>query len=337
MGTVTDPSEPGALSAPAVELVPATATAADVGTGPGTAAGGGTGGGRGRSRGRSVDESGPVALGELLGLTVDAQAGPGRFVAARHLRNTRGTLWGGCGLAAAIEVVRRRGGRECLWAQTHFLGPVQAGEAVELALEPYGGLSQAVVRATVDGRVVFVTTGTFGRRSQDVTRFAPAADWAPPPSQCPPRTFPDWLTFDRGGVMSLVEQRWARPQRTTLDGTPGRGRSALWLRMRTPGPSGRVLADAELTASALAVLGDFAPVALIEALGDITYGTSLDNHLRVVAVPSGEWILLDVRVEAVVRNVAQLRASMYDHTGALVATVGQSTLVHRVRPARSTS
>ncbi|MCM3887479.1 acyl-CoA thioesterase domain-containing protein [Frankia sp. R82] len=326
---MTDPSEPGAVFSPVAPPAagPAQATR-PMSTGLDS---------QPRPRTPPGGDPVPTAVGELLALTVDPSARHGRFVAARHLRNTRGTLWGGFGLAAAVELVRRCGGRECLWAQTHFLGPVQAGETVDLTLEPYSGLSQAVVRATVNDRVVFVTTGSFGRPSGAVTRFAPAADWAPPPLDCPLRTFPDWLTFDRGGVMSLVEQRWARPQRTTLDGTPGHGRSALWLRMRTPGPSGRVLAGAELTAPVLAVLGDFAPVGLIEALGDITYGTSLDNQLRVVAAPSGEWILLDVRVEAVVRHVAQLRAEVYDATGALVATVGQSTLVHRVRPTQPTA
>ncbi|MCL9758954.1 thioesterase family protein [Frankia sp. AiPa1] len=279
----------------------------------------------------------PSEHGILSSLEVDPGQRRGRFVAARHLLNTKGTLWGGCGLAAAIDLVRACGGRECLWAQTHFLAPVQCGETVELAIEPYGGLSQAVVRATARGRVVFVATGTFGRPSGAITRFAPPADWAPRPADCPLRTYPDWLTFDRDGVLCLVEQRWARPQRSTLDGTPGVGRSALWLRLRRPGPSGQagqVLAGPALTASALAVLADFAPVGLIEAVGDMTYGTSLDNHLRLIAVPAGEWILLDVQVEAVVRNVAQMRAHMYDEGGALVATVSQSTLVHRVRPPR---
>ncbi|CAJ63040.1 hypothetical protein; putative Thioesterase domains [Frankia alni ACN14a] len=260
----------------------------------------------------------------MLGLTVDPGELRGSFVADTHLLNTRGTLWGGCGLAAAIAFVQACGGRDCVWAHTQFLSPVRAGEEVELSVDPgTGGLSQAVVRATAAGRLVFLAGGTFSRVSGVVSRFGPAGDWAPDPDGCPPREYPTWLEFPRDGVISLVEQRWARPARTDLDGRPGGGSSALWLRLRPRLP---------LDAAVLALLGDFAPVGLIEATGDMAAGTSLDNSLRIVSPPVGEWVLLDVRVEAIVRNVAQVRGRMYDRAGALVATVSQTTLVHRVRP-----
>ncbi len=264
-----------------------------------------------------------TSVADLLGLTVGAEDRRGAFVAAPHLLNSRGTLWGGCGLAAAIAFTQARGARECVWAQAQFVGPVLAGATVRLRVDADGGLTQGAVQATVDGRTVFRAGGTFGRATGSVTRFAPSGSWAPDPLDCPPREYPDWLTFPRDGVLSLVEQRWARPPRTVLDGTPGTGRSALWLRLVPPLP---------LTGAALALLADFTPVGLIEAIGDMSMGTSLDNQLRVIAVPVGEWILLDVRVEAIVRNVAQLRARMYDTSGALVATAGQAALVHRVRP-----
>ncbi|WP_261567700.1 acyl-CoA thioesterase [Frankia gtarii] len=264
-----------------------------------------------------------TSLAGLLGLTVDPGEYRGRFVADAHLLNTRGTLWGGCGLAAAIAFVQACGGRDCVWAHTQFLAPVHAGQEVELSIDPAtGGLSQVVVRATAAGRLVFLAGGTFSRVSGAVNRFGPAGDWAPDPDGCPPREYPTWLDFPRDGVISLVEQRWARPARTDLDGRPGGGSSALWLRLRPRLP---------VHAAVLALLGDFAPVGLIEATGEMAAGTSLDNSLRIVAVPTGEWVLLDVRVEAIVRNVAQVRGRMYDRTGALVATVSQTTLVHRVR------
>ncbi len=237
----------------------------------------------------------------MLGLTVDPGEYRGRFVADAHLLNTRGTLWGGCGLAAAIAFVQACGGRDCVWAHTQFLAPVHAGQEVELSVDPAtGGLSQVVVRATAAGRLVFLAGGTFSRVSGAVNRFGPAGDWAPDPDGCPPREYPTWLDFPRDGVISLVEQRWARPARTDLDGRPGGGSSALWLRLRPRLP---------VHAAVLALLGDFAPVGLIEATGEMAAGTSLDNSLRIVAAPTGEWVLLDVRVEAIVRNVAQVRGA----------------------------
>ncbi|EIV91119.1 acyl-CoA thioesterase II [Frankia sp. QA3] len=311
---MTDPCEPGIPPRPAADLP----TQLRPGAGPQRAD---------RSRGDLRGDA--TSLAELLGLTVDPGEYRGRFVADAHLLNTRGTLWGGCGLAAAIAFVQACGGRDCLWAHTQFLAPVHAGEEVELSVDPgSGGLSQVVVRATAAGRLVFLAGGTFSRVTGAVSRFGPDGDWAPDPDGCPPREYPTWLDFPRDGVISLVEQRWARPARTDLDGRPGGGRSALWLRLRPRLP---------LHAGVLALLGDFAPVGLIEATGDMAAGTSLDNSLRIVTVPTGEWVLLDVRVEAIVRNVAQVRGWMYDRTGALVATVSQTALVHRVRPPASAS
>ncbi|MCM3925075.1 thioesterase family protein [Frankia sp. AiPs1] len=306
---MTDPCEPGIQPRPAADLP----TPLGQGNGPRRAE---------WSRGELRRDA--ASLAGMLGLTVDPAQCRGRFVADPHLLNTRGTLWGGCGLAAAIAFVQACGGRDCVWAHIQFLSPVQAGEEVELSVEAgTGGLSQAVVRATAAGRLVFLAGGTFSRVSGVVSRFGPAGDWAPDPDVCPAREYPTWLDFPRDGVISLVEQRWARPARTDLDGRPGGGSSALWLRLRPRFP---------LDAAVLALLGDFAPVGLIEATGHMAAGTSLDNSLRIVAPPTGEWVLLDVRVEAIVRNVAQVRGRMYDRTGALVATVSQTTLVHRVRP-----
>lgn len=271
-----------------------------------------------------------TSVADLLGLVVDPAARRGRFVAAAHLLNTRGTLWGGCALAVALEFVRACGGRDGVWAQTQFLQPVQEGQTVDLAVDPAGGgLSQATVRATVDGRPVFVASGTFGRGGEAI-RYAPPATWAPPAADCPPREYPAWLDYRPDGLISLLDQRWARPARADLDGTPGTGRSALWLRLHPP------LAP---TRAALALLADLAPAGLIEAIGDMAFGTSLDNHLRLVPVAGpttpariGGWVLLDIRVEAIVRNVAHLSGHLYDSDGALIAVAGQSVLVHRVRP-----
>ena len=75
-----------------------------------------------------------------------------------------------------------------------------------------------------------------------------------------------------------------------LDGTPGDGRTVMWARMP------EVL---DMSGAALAILGDYVPLGVGQALGLLAGGNSLDNTLRVARLVPTEWVLLDIRVHAV--------------------------------------
>jgi acyl-CoA thioesterase len=81
-------------------------------------------------------------------------------------------------------------------------------------------------------------------------------------------------------------------------------------------------------------MADFAPAALTEALGEPTYGVSLDNSIRFAGMAQTEWILLDIQVEAVFRGVAQIAARMFSQDGQLLAIAGQSAMTYRMEGRR---
>src|SRR4029079_5348603 len=92
-------------------------------------------------------------------------------------------------------------------------------------------------------------------------------------------------------IVARLEMRLpdARPMEL-LDGTPGKGRCSLWVRL----PRGL-----EATSAALAIVGDYVPFGIGQARGRPTWSNSLDNTLRVAAAHPTEWVLADVRVHAV--------------------------------------
>ena len=104
-----------------------------------------------------------------------------------------------------------------------------------------------------------------------------------------------------------------------LDGTQGDGQTLMWARL--PG----VIEGVD--AAALAVLGDFVPMGVGQALGVRGGGNSLDNTLRVVNLVPTEWVLLDIRVHAVERGFGHGLVHMFAEDGTLLATASQSCIV----------
>lgn len=266
----------------------------------------------------------PDPVRRMLGLEIDRAAGAGSLVVADHLLNTGGTLWGGCGLSAAIAVGEQVLGRGCLWATVQYVNPIVRGARLDLACEvgQHGrGLSQVAVRGTVEGRLGLLATGTFGGGRDLAEQFVRPSKDVPPPADCPERILPAWI----GGMAAQIEQRSVTAPRTGFDGVRGTGRTSMWMRLREP---------AGASPSALAILADLAPSAISEAIGEPTFGVSLDNSIRIgrVGASAGdEWVLLEVQVEAVLRGVAQINARMFADDGKLLAIAGQSA---RMRSAR---
>jgi len=79
--------------------------------------------------------------------------------------------------------------------------------------------------------------------------------------------------------------------------------------------------------AALAILGDFVPMAVGQALGVRGGGNSLDNTLRVARLVPTEWVLLDIRVHAVSRGFGHGLVHMFAEDGTLMATASQSCIV----------
>ena len=83
----------------------------------------------------------------------------------------------------------------------------------------------------------------------------------------------------------------------------------------------------DMSAAALAIIGDFVPFGIGQALGQRAGGNSLDNTLRVAHRVPTEWVLADVRVHAVADGFGHGLVHLWAEDGTLLGTASQSTIV----------
>src|SRR5438046_9510508 len=98
----------------------------------------------------------------------------------------------------------------------------------------------------------------------------------------------------QGRLMSRMQMRIAKGRtRDQFPGPPGDGRSALWARI--PG--------LDVSSTTVSILGDIVPFGISQSLGVRAGGNSLDNTIRGARLLPTEWILLHVRIQAVVNRL----------------------------------
>jgi acyl-CoA thioesterase len=143
----------------------------------------------------------------------------------------------------------------------------------------------------------------------------------PPPADCPPRPL---MNRHQGTIMDRLESKLAgaRPY-WELTGVEGSGNASLWVRVPE-------LADP--SAAALAIIGDFVPFGIGQALGQRAGGNSLDNTLRIAHREPTDWVLADVRVHAVADGFGHGLVHLWAENGVLLGTASQSTIVRAHGP-----
>jgi acyl-CoA thioesterase-2 len=231
-------------------------------------------------------------------------------------------LFGGCGLAAGIVALEHATGRPCVWATAQYLSYATIGSVLDLecTLSVTGrNTSQGRCVARVGDQEILTVNAALGQKDSEVSGV-----WAERPDVRPPEECDDRDRMREMGltdtIMDRVDTRLASGrQLADLDGTFGTGRSALWCRIP------EIL---EPSAAALAILGDFVPSGISQALGARAGGTSLDNTLRVVEVVPTEWVLVDLRIHAVHRGFGHGLAHLWTEDGTLLATASQSVVIH---------
>ncbi|MHB8467009.1 MAG: acyl-CoA thioesterase [Acidimicrobiales bacterium] len=228
-------------------------------------------------------------------------------------------LFGGCGLAAAIEAMEIASSRPCVWATAQYLSFATVGSTLDLdvtlAVTGHHTTQARCVGHVGDQEILTVNAALGHRDGAEVGLWAERPD-VPPPDRCESRTHFREMTDT---IMDRVDVRIAAGRQfTDLDGTYGSGRSALWA---------RIPELLEPSAAALAVLGDFVPSGVAQALGARAGGRSLDNTLRVVEVIPTEWVLVDLRIHAIQRGFGHGLAHLWAEDGALLATASQSVVV----------
>lgn len=264
----------------------------------------------------------PVDALRFFGLARTEEPDIWQLPVAPELCSGRGTLFGGCGLGAAIEALERTVGRALVWASAQYLSYARPPSIVEIDItEVVRGhrSSQARAVARVDGEEIFTVNSALGSRD-----FPLSGSWAVPPDVPPPDASPprETLPRHRGTIMDRLETRIAagRPIHE-LPGPPGDGRAALWVH----------LPSLEMSAAALAIVGDFVPFGVGQALGERAGGNSLDNTLRIVTRHATEWILADVRVHAIAGGFGHGLVHLWAEDGTLLGTASQSAIVRKHR------
>ena len=258
----------------------------------------------------------------FLGLEATDDPNHWRLPVVPRISSGIGALFGGCGLAAAVAALEARTERSVVWITAQYLNFATPPSVLDLHIdERVRGhqMSQATLVASVDDTPIFTAAAALGARTVPWSGDFAAMPDVPEPDACEPRQTPArWKeTFQ-----SMMEVRIADARELAeLDATPGSGRSALWVRLK----------EVDLTPATLAVLGDYVPWGVGQALGLQVGGNSLDNTLRVVHRPTDAdrdaWVLVDVHVYAVADGFAHGRVHLWSRDGHLFATAGQSVVV----------
>jgi acyl-CoA thioesterase len=79
-------------------------------------------------------------------------------------------------------------------------------------------------------------------------------------------------------------------------------------------------------------LGDYVTGGVAQPLGRRVFSRSLDNTLRVVRLEPTEWVLCDIRIQALAHGYGQGMAFMWSESGTLLATASQSMSIRYAPP-----
>lgn len=229
-------------------------------------------------------------------------------------------MFGGVGLGAAIAAMERTCGRPVIWAAAHYLSYARPPSVVDFDVwVPAEGRhnSQARVIAHVGDAEILTVNAALGSRPSDLSRQWIAPPDVPPPEDCAP--FSHWRQ-DSDDLHAHLDGRVARGWYGGVRTGPETddGRLLLWLRPQDALP---------IDASMLAILADHVPSGVGSALGLHAGGNSLDNTLRIVRLVETDWVLCDVRIEAVQAGFAHGSMRLFARSGELIAIASQSMIV----------
>ena len=168
--------------------------------------------------------------------------------------------------------------------------------------------------------MVFSVTGALGRRSD-----TSAGQWAqrlsvPGAETCPTVRH----RHGEDGAHGKLNIRLARGH-YGLDqiGAPdANGRLVLWVRPR---------GDVAIDVAFLAMIADLVPDGIGNALGENAGGNSLDNVLRIVALRSTNWVMVDILISAIDAGIAHGSVTLSTDEGAILAHGSQSIIVRSRR------
>ncbi len=234
-------------------------------------------------------------------------------------------LFGGAGMSAAVRAMEATCQRPVIWATAQYLSFARAGNIVDFDVREMtigNSISQVRVEAHIGDQEILTVNAALGKREGPSDQWRKAPEVLPP-EECQP------VQHWRGGDRSLharFETRVAAgryPTQSLEGGRSDDGRLVTWVRSRE---------GFSATAELLAVIADFVPQATAHAVGYNAGGNSLDNTVRFGHITPTDWILCDIRIEAIASGVTHGSIHMFSRDGHLMATCSQS-LIMRVHGA----
>jgi acyl-CoA thioesterase II len=236
----------------------------------------------------------------------------------------KGFLFGGCGLGAAVAAMEHTTGRPLIWSTAQYLSYAHAPAMLDVDVT-VSVVGRAITQARAVGHVgdteIFTVNAALGARDLDISGVWVHPPDVPAPEDCKGRTHP---FAGSGSIMDRTDLRLANAHdMDQIEGNPmPDGRSALWARMPD-------LLDLS-SGGALAILGDYVPFGIRQAIGRMGFSNSLDNTLRVYRLVPTEWVLLDIRIHSVANGFGHGVVHLWSEDRTLLATASQSAIV---RPA----
>jgi acyl-CoA thioesterase len=257
---------------------------------------------------------------EFLGLKATHNPHRWYLPIERKLCVRNGFLFGGCGLAAAVTALEATTGRPLVWATAQYLSYARPPAVLDLdVIIPVAGKHTTQARAVghVGDQEILTVNAALGNRSLDIEE-----QWAKMPVVPAPMDCPLAPTFDNseGTIHSQVEIRVASGRYgRNRDGTPSPdGKSAQWLRLPR---------ELDRSAAGLAIVADWVPSGIGQALGRFAGGNSLDNTVRILDLVPTDWVLCDIQVQGIANGFGHGSVHLWSENGKLLATGGQSLIV----------
>lgn len=262
---------------------------------------------------------------DFLGLEATHNRFRWKLPVTRKIAVTGGFLFGGCGLAAAISALEGTSGRDCVWATAQYLSYARPGEVVDVDVTiavDGNSITQARAVCHVADREILTVNAALGDRD-----FATRGQWETMPDGLPsPMSVAKRPTAPEsaGTITAQLDQRmvkgieWDEAAPGDLDPDSSDGQTLMWARIPD------VITG--LDATTLAILGDFVPMGVGQAMRRRAGGNSLDNTLRVCRLVPTDWVLMDIRIQALERGFGHGLVHMFAEDGTLMATASQSVI-----------
>jgi acyl-CoA thioesterase-2 len=230
-------------------------------------------------------------------------------------------MFGGVGLAAAIQAMERTCERPVVWATAQYLSYARPPSIVDLDVwVPNAGhnTSQARVIGHVGDKEIFTANAALGSRESPYSQ-----QWVEAPDVLGPDAcgLTDHWRGDEEGLHGQIEMRLAKGNYGFHmgDHPPAEdGRLIMWMKPKH---------GQDIDAATLAIFGDHVPSGIGNALGLNAGGNSLDNTIRIVRLVPTEWVLCDITIQAVHGGFGHGSMRMFAEDGQLMATASQSAIV----------